>query len=76
MSNNSFCTKLCDCDAGCSYECTGDGPPPQDPFICNLDYCATEAGEFGGCSVQDGTCDYEVKCYLDGTPTLEGSCPP
>jgi hypothetical protein len=75
QQTNGYCTRSCGCDAGCSTDCSGQGPAEGLSFMCDLSYCSQEFGQRGGCSVQDGTCNYEIDCNPGGTHTVTGSCP-
>jgi hypothetical protein len=72
---NGYCTRTCGCDAGCSTDCSGQGPAEGMSFLCDPSYCDQEFGRSGGCSFEDGSCNYEIRCHLGGPPTVTGSCP-
>jgi len=81
---NGFCTKTCVCGEGCEWDCSGEGPAPEEIHQCDPSYCEIPGlGDYGGfgCALQDGDCNYRVDCpaeYDDWSEerfTIEGECP-
>ena len=71
---NGYCTRSCSCDAGCTMECDGDGPAEGDPgYLCDADFCADPYWGYGGCSISEPSCEYELACQPE--PTITGACP-
>lgn len=75
--SNGYCERTCTCMGSCSFTCNGDGPGPVDAgFVCAEGFCADDYWGWGGCSIQDGACDYTIDCEApDTAPTVTGSCP-
>ncbi|MEJ7730211.1 MAG: hypothetical protein WKG00_13460 [Polyangiaceae bacterium] len=42
-------------------------------YVCNAAYCG-DVGQYGGCAVHDGACDYEVGCATDPDDPVSGEC--
>jgi hypothetical protein len=72
---NGYCTRSCGCDAGCSTDCSDQGPAVGESFLCDRSYCDLEFGRNGGCSFQEGACNYEIRCNPGFAPRVTGSCP-